>query len=61
MGADTAVYGVGQARQQVDTLNSRSMPGGATIVTQLNRDNLDEDYAATGNADYDEIDDLKRA
>ena len=61
MGADTAIYGIGQAHQQVDTLNSRSMQGGATIVTQMNRDNLDDDFAATGNAGYDEIDDLRRA
>lgn len=61
MGMDTAVYGVGQAQQQVDTLNTRSMPGGATIVTQFNRDNLDDDYAATGTGGYDEIDDLRRA
>ena len=61
MAMDTAVYGVGQAQHQADTLNTRSMQGGATIVTQFNRDNLDEDYAATGTGGYDEIDDLRRA
>ena len=61
VGADTAVYGVAR-QQQVDTLNSRTMQGGATIVTQFNRDNLDEDCAgASGNAGFDEIDDLRRA
>ena len=64
---DTAIIGGSQRQsmqmqQQVhvsDTLNSRSMQGGATIVTQFNRDNLDE---TGGNAGaYDEIDDLRRA
>ena len=41
-----------------DTLNSRSMQGGATIVTQFNRDNLEEDAGIAAN---DEIDDLRRA
>ena len=52
--ADTYIGGGG-----VDTLNSRSMQGGATIVTQFNRDNLEED--AAGIAANDEIDDLRRA
>jgi len=39
------------------TLNNRAMQGGATIVTQFNRDNLDEEGVACGN---DEIDDLRR-
>ena len=61
MGMDTAIYGVGQAQQQADTLNTRSNQGGATIVTQYNRDNLDDDYADTRAGGYDEIDDLRRA
>ena len=60
---ETATYGVGPAtmNQVGDTMNSRSMQGGATIVTQFNRDNLDDDYAGTGNGGFDEIDDLRRA
>merc|ERR1719464_472678 len=52
MGMDTAIYGVGQAQQQADTLNTRSNQGGATIVTQYNRDNLDDDYADTRAGGY---------
>jgi len=71
MVADTAIIGgqghnhqqhVQMHHQQVsDTLNSRSMQGGATIVTQFNRDNLDETAGNAGGAGYDEIDDLRRA
>ena len=65
--ADTAVYGIAQSHQQhhVDTLNSRSIQGGAgTIVTQFGRDNLDGTSTANnaaGAGGYDEIDDLRRA
>ena len=41
----------------VDTLNTRSMQGGATIVTQFGRDNLEEEGGYGGN---EEIDDLRR-
>ena len=41
------------------TLNERTVHGGATIVTQYNRDNLD-DFGAT-NGSNAEIDDLRRA
>lgn len=44
--------GVGQ-----ETLNSHAA-GGATIVTQFNRDNLEDSMAIPAN---DEIDDLRRA
>ena len=49
--------GMAQATYQNETLNSRAMgmPGG--IVTQYNRDNLDDDAGAAIN---DEIDDLRR-
>lgn len=40
-----------------ETLNNRAVQGGSTIVTQYNRDNLD-DYAGVGA--NDEIDDLRR-
>ena len=40
-----------------DSLNGRAVQGGATIVTQFNRDNLDDDVGAGAN---DEIDDLRR-
>ena len=49
--------GMAQTTYQNETLNSRAMgmPGG--IVTQYNRDNLDDDAGAAIN---DEIDDLRR-
>ncbi len=40
-----------------ETLNARA-DGGATIVTQFNRDNLEDSMAIPAN---DEIDDLRRA
>ena len=42
-----------------NTMNSGTMQGGATIVTQFNRDNLDDDCAGAG--EFNEIDDLRRA
>lgn len=41
-----------------ESLNARAMQAGATITTQFNRDNLDEDAGLNAN---DEIDDLRRA
>ena len=40
-----------------DSLNGRAVQGGATIVTQFNRDNLDDDAAVP---DQNDIDDLRR-
>ena len=52
LGRPGMTYGGGH-----ETLNNRAQ-GGATIVTQFNRDNLDDDAGVGAN---DEIDDLRRA
>ncbi len=48
----------GGQNQYAGTLNERAVQGGATIVTQYNRDNLD-DFGATHGSNA-EIDDLRR-
>ena len=56
--ADT--YGSG-AGNPAETLNNRAgVQGGATIVTQFNRDNLDSFGGPSAAGNDDEIDDLRR-
>lgn len=43
-----------------ESFNNRSGMQGGTIVTQYNRDNLDDDHVGMGTGANDEIDDLRR-